>query len=295
MRLSYSQLNDLHTCGHQWLLSRHVEGAHERPHLATLAGSAVHTITECLDLAREGVPFMDPLTPEEWREDPYHTFKRVFDQNIADALDGSGYEMSDIRHSRTGKSKAWPSGQDYDWFLAHAPGWVDMWEQWRNTIPYHIWYTPAGVPGIELEYNVEFGQHTSKGFVDRVYEHNTDGSFLIVDLKAGQREPDSPAQLGGYRLGLKQEYGIDAKTGTFYMARDGKSTEMYDLSGWNEEELGWEFDVAAKKIELGLLAPNRASCKIKCGFRDFCHYDGGKRAGEIPHPFVSIQELQASL
>lgn len=286
MRLSHSQASTLNSCGVQWVLGRFLQKP-EQPRMNTLAGSAVHVITECLDLARLGIVSFNPTTPDEWRKDPHGVARRVMEDLIKEALDRTNglYTAKDIRLSGRA-TKEWPNKGDLEFMVHHIPGWVQNWTDWLNNAPWDIWIADDGQPGIELGLNFLVGEQTVTGSIDRVLV-NPAGEIAIVDLKGGAWVPKDLSQPELYALGLEQKFGVKANVGGFFMNRTNK-IEKWGYLRPSAALLAHKFDSTAKRAEQGLVMWDTEKCEYMCSVRDHCPIYKGKFA-------ITEQELLSGI
>jgi len=110
-------------------------------------------------------------------------------------------------------------------------------------------------------------------YIDRVFE--VDGELVVVDLKTSQRTPDSSLQLGFYKAGLQQVFGVDIKLGNYWMARQSGTGSMIDLTKYTPDMIEYfvkHFDNARKA---GIFLPNTNNCN-RCGLTEFCPFTSKK-------------------
>ena len=156
--------------------------------------------------------------------------------------------------------------------------------------PWRVWQSPSG-PAIELKFRIEFSGCIVIGYIDQVIAW-PDQTLQIGDHKTGSKQPDSPDQLGLYALGLEVEFGEEFRpeTGFYYMAKDGKTTFPYNLSGYTFEKMERWFNAFAKSRELQLFIPNISDGTCNpCGVKRFCDAIDGPMAG-LYHPDPSIRD-----
>lgn len=181
----------------------------------------------------------------------------------------AGIDLSTARTAGRA-TKANPNKEDAAWWNQQGPLWVQQYIQWRElNTGWKIWHTPQGVKAIELELNPTIAGVTVKMFIDRVFE--VDGHLVIVDLKTSSKDPLTDLQLGFYRVGLKEVLGVDAKYGTYFMARKAGTTELVNLEKYTTEYIEYlvaGFDKARKS---GIFLPNLSSCNI-CGLKQHCTF-----------------------
>lgn len=180
---------------------------------------------------------------------------------------------TDLTNARVGgrATKANPNKEDQTFWQTAGPRWVEAYIAWRKTNPdWKIWTAPDGNPGIELALTPVVADVPVKMIIDRVFEVN--GELVIVDLKTSQNTPTSSLQLGFYKLGLEQTFGIEVKWGTYYMSRGSNISEMVDLSEYTYDKMEYlitQFDKARKNA---IFLPNTNSCQYMCGLTEYCQF-----------------------
>jgi hypothetical protein len=180
---------------------------------------------------------------------------------------------TDLTNARVGgrATKANPNKEDQTFWQTAGPRWVEAYIAWRKTNPdWKIWTAPDGNPGIELALTPVVAGVPVKMIIDRVFEVN--GELVIVDLKTSQNTPTSSLQLGFYKLGLEQTFGIEVKWGTYYMSRGSNISEMVDLSEYTYDKMEYlitQFDKARKNA---IFLPNTNSCQYMCGLTEYCQF-----------------------
>lgn len=175
-----------------------------------------------------------------------------------------------------GKKVSQPQGEDGSWWRTNGPKMVQSWVDWRRKSGWRVLDMGEGVPAIELEILIDVAGIPLKAFVDRVMVVPEINELVIVDLKTGARTPESDLQLGFYRLGIMQQYGLDIRFGTYFDARHGRPSEMLNLRRYKPALLEtWitKFDLARQhQIYLPHIT---FRCKA-CPFKEFCAAYGGR-------------------
>lgn len=270
-RLSYSSLSTYSECGQRWLLERGF-GYGRSTWFATVAGSAIHNITEKMDLIEIG---HDPGEAPSFKDE----FDRLlYIENSRDIeVKPSGRKLKDI-----GKMGG-PNKKDYDWWLVYGPQYVQNWQDWKDQMDWQLAVMPDGTPGVEVAIRQPMAGRDYLGFIDRVYI-TPEGEVVVVDLKSGNVPPSS-LQLGSYRVGLFREHDLMADWGTYWMASDGQLAGMKDLTRYTPEWVDEQYAMAWRGIEAGVFLPNVTSMCSGCGVRDHCRAVGGVRADEVPPIF----------
>ena len=153
--------------------------------------------------------------------------------------------------------------------------WVEQYIAWRKQNPnWKIWTAPDGRPAIELELIPVVADVPIKMVIDRVFE--VDGHLVIVDLKTSQNTPSSTLQLGFYKLGLEQTFGIEVNWGNYYMARGSNTVEMVDLSDYTYDKMEFLIKGFDKARKSGIFLPNTNSCQYMCGLTAHCQFSTKK-------------------
>ena len=183
----------------------------------------------------------------------------------------------DLSNARVGgrATKANPNKEDVIFWQSQGPRWVEGYIEWRKANPnWKIWVAPDGNPGIELALTPIVAGVPVKMIIDRVFD--VDGQLVICDLKTSQQTPSSSLQLGFYKMGIEQTFGIEVKWGNYYMARGNGTSEMVDLSSYTFDKMEYlieKFDVARKA---GVFLPNTNNCQYMCGLTEYCQFSTKK-------------------
>lgn len=190
-------------------------------------------------------------------------------------------------------SKLWPKKETPEWWAENGPKFVKSWEHWRVNCGMKLWEHPNEetgelAPGIEVEcwaYGPKYmdrdgieipgTQLIVRSIIDRVFVDDA-GDLRIVDLKTGSSTPAWPQQLALNNLCLKYQYGVSARYGGFWKARQGGVPKWHDLTIYTDEFL-WDTVWKAKQIrdrQLFIPHPNNL-CTSACGVSQFCLAMGG--------------------
>lgn len=174
--------------------------------------------------------------------------------------------------------------EDANWWRTNGKKMVWSYYQFRKGNPnLEIWHTPEGVPGIELEINLEIASGVMmKAFVDRVMQDKNTGDLLIVDLKTGKTTPTSALQLATYRMVLQDQFGISPRYGAYWMGREGKLDSIHDLDRYPVELVRqWFTDVREQIVKNSFIPSVSRDCSW-CGMRDNCFTQNKS----LPTPFI---------
>ena len=183
----------------------------------------------------------------------------------------------DLSTARVGgrATKANPNKEDQTFWQTAGPKWVEDYIAWReHNSTWKIWTAPDGNPGIELALTPVVDGVPIKMIIDRVFEVN--GELVIVDLKTSQQTPSSSLQLGFYKLGLEQTFGIEVKWGTYYMSRGSNISELVDLSEYSYEKMQYLINQFDKARKAGVFLPNTNNCQYLCGLTAYCQFSTKK-------------------
>jgi len=183
----------------------------------------------------------------------------------------------DLTNARVGgrATKANPNKEDEKFWQSTGPMWVENYINWRKANPnWKIWTTPEGVSAVELGLTPIVAGVPIKMFIDRVFEVN--GQLVIVDLKTSQQVPTSTLQLGFYKLGLEQTFGVEVNWGNYYMSRGSNTVEMVDLSEYTYDKMEYLVEGFDKARKAGVFLPNTNNCQYRCGLTAHCQFSTKK-------------------
>lgn len=294
-RLSFSAAKTLRGCGEAYRLERVIK-VQGRPNWSSISGTAFHSLVENIMLGEHG-SLASPSSMAEFNADPARHVRAHMDAAVARELERSdNWTEEDIRptgtRAKTVTASGGPNKADRAWMEYWLPSWVRGWDEWRRRSPWDLYLFDDGSPAVEVEFNVDMDGVGVKGFVDAIFRNRLSGELVAVDWKAGVRVPDSPEQLGTYRVGLWLEYGLDVNWGCYFMARKSETTHIHDLRSYTLERLGWQFNMLADRVEAGDYAPNYSSCHF-CSVADWCYAVGGEKSADIPKPWEAYSHASS--
>ena len=244
---------------------------------ATIAGSAIHEITEQWDRFE-----LMGLSPQE-----QVLFSPSFAEVFTPLLDEAEAEGTEVKPSGRVTKEVTESGgpnkKDRDWWLHWGPIYLQRWMAWKAEFGWKVMTMPDGLPGIELGFDITVGGERVVGFIDRVYESDQTG-ITVFDLKSGA-VPAGSLQLKTYDLGLKGAYGIEADWGMFWSPGGddkGKLSSPVDLRSWPDERVEDMYYKAMRGIEAGIFLPQVTSMCRGCTVRRYCWAVAGEKAEELP-------------
>lgn len=323
VHLSYSQMNTLSDCGGRYFLEK-VQKVPSRPGWANVGGSAVHRVTEDLDLLMlqgEYIADLDEIT---------RRYTAAFEEQIEiEKVRSGGYEPAEFRASGRA-SKQWPDKEGPEWWLHHGPLHVKGWVGYRDACGWDIAMFDVMTEGGEIqerpavELDIEFvvwldeaswasdnpappmgkwleGEDYVRviGSIDRVLcQRDPDTGemvYYIVDLKSGSRKPVGKAQLLTYRRGLLEKWGVDARWAGFYMTRDGQSTIPIDVGAIDLAVIDDGFRKKHQARMRGDFVYHESSLCVACGVNSYCPIFGGEFAGTIRQPWEISEPISLRL
>lgn len=207
-------------------------------------------------------------------------WQEVWDETLSEELNrpsSEGYRPEDFYVSGRA-SKANPNKEDTTWWASNGPKFVRAWETWRDNSGLDIWTTPDGRPAIELTVEAYSPWSGVKliSTIDRVFE-DSDGELYIVDLKSGSQTPAWPRQMALNNLGLRQQYGVEAKYAGFWSPRKGGIVDGFtDIRHLTEEWMWLQVEMARDIRDRGnFIAQPTFLCKSACGVAAYCRAMNG--------------------
>ncbi len=210
---SPSQLNEYSRCPYAYYLSRRKK-VWKRPAAWLAHGVAVHGAIEAWEKSGR------TMTLEQVQE----VFRRLYSDQINEELKSSP------------NPRAWFSSGPYNGAKDIPRRMLVGQEHVENLLSYYMVHPEKvpdvlnGVPAVEFEFDIYFGQTRVVGFIDLVMGGEP------YDYKTGTT-PGGDEQLATYAGVLKKNHDIPFSNGFYFMARAGKPTRPYDLTGWSLERL----------------------------------------------------------
>lgn len=205
-------------------------------------------------------------------------FKECWDEEVANRQKQSPSFTPD-QFTATGRASAKYGGKrNTDWWLDNGGQMVQDWIDWRKQTNWDI-LTIAGKPCVEIELRFVLPGMDMQvlAYIDRVFVLPT-GELAVVDLKTG-RTPETPEQLGLYRVGLGLVHNYWPDWGYFWSPGGKGHGQPLDLTMYTPEYFSALFQQAVAGVNAGTFLPQPAnSCKNWCGVARYCHAVGGAEA-----------------
>lgn len=262
--LSFSSVDTLLQCGEKFRLQR-VLKAPQVPAWYFAGGSAVHAATEYLD--RHMWETGELLNDLQIEMKTQHFMNLEIVVNEAIEPDRSKWAMGGRANAKEGE----------EWWQVQAPKMVIAWRKWMwedESQTLAIWELPNGQPAIELEVMTLFGGVPVKMAIDRVLEDVNTGELIVVDIKAGSREPASSFQTAQYGEAVRRTIGVEARWGAYWMARKGTLTQPKDLRpliGLLDDRFAKARVMVDNEVFLAVPGMFCGSCSVK----EYCSAMGG--------------------
>ena len=261
--LSYSGFDNFQQCGEKYRLTR-VLNVPEGQAWWFIGGTAIHTATEMWD--KGDARSLIDIWNAAWTE--------------------ANKEVDNTQPIRAGGrvSKQWPNKEDHTWWAFHGPQMLEKYVRWRDTSGWNL-YTIGDTPVIEWDFMLTLestleGDDVSpalqvKGQIDRVFV-TPDGEVVVIDIKAGSREPASTTQLGIYCAALRQSGGVDPALGGYYMTRKGESPYLRGMGMYTDRLVAHWLAVFEDTVRQKRFLPHVTSMCQTCMVAPYCYAVGGQ-------------------
>lgn len=145
---------------------------------------------------------------------------------------------------------------------------LDAYVKWAVNQPWRVWSLPDGNPALEVPFRVDLDGHPVRGFIDTIWEWET-GVIEPVDYKTGSKKPETPRQLGIYRVAMQEAFGFDVSHGRYMMLKDLKC-EPVDVRRYDKAYLTELFKSAQRGIDAGVFLPRPSNSCFTCTVKRHC-------------------------
>lgn len=273
---SVSQINQFTRCPMSYKLAR-IDKVWARPAAWLPQGTAFHTVAQIIEEARaEGREVSLEKAQEIFREE----YAKDIGEMCAETPNFDWWFHSGPYNGERDIERRFGIGLEQ----------VEKFMAWRTLSGQEIWRTPyltdtrcseidqsqalivdgevmkvhaqnceckPGKPAIELQLNMILGEASEtpirvRGYIDAVVVVN--GEPRVRDYKTGNK-PGDDFQLGVYALAIKKMFGVEVRSGDYFMAgKKGKKpvlTVPYDLTEWTEERITEMFQEVEALIQAG--------------------------------------------
>jgi len=218
------------------------------------------------------------------------TWDNIWDESfleqIAEVEKKSGTNPTDWRKGGRA-TKDNPDKENKAWWDENGKRmFFDFINAWQES-QFEVWVSPQNVPGVEIEFNNNFGEVPIKAFADAIVVTPA-GELAVVDFKTGAYMPDSSLQLGVYASMMEMQFGIRPSKGYYYSARKAQFIEAVGLDRWTIPLLTELFAQFARGLEQEIFLPNIGMSCGTCGVKEYCYAVGGQLA-QIYDPLAEIK------
>jgi RecB family exonuclease len=213
-----------------------------------------------------------------------------FNEAIGDQQDRHGTNPVDWKAGGR-KTKEWPDKENGDWWSVKGPEMLQHFQEAWQASGFQVWTTPEGIPAIELQLNVDFGNVRIKAFVDLVAV-TPDGELVVIDWKTGANMPSSSMQLGLYTAAIEKQFGLKPSGGYYYDARSAIFVPADGIERWTYNlftELFRQFEFS---VQNKIFLPNISMMCKSCLVVDYCHANGGEFAHLVDPLYAIAQPKQ---
>lgn len=253
-RLSVSQLNSYSRCPMLFFLEK-IQKVPSPPSAALIKGNVVHAVLEHWELTDREVPvevnydmfWDDELEVQLERNPDIDTWgKSPKPLNVA----------NDLRYAkRDGLAEVLR-------YTARARQESELWE---------VYKLPDGSLALEIPFSIDFGDVECRGRIDVVQRWKHDGSVTVGDYKTGSPSSESNRQLGTYRVGLRETYGVDVDYGNFWYTKLDRSSGWIDLRRYTKDYLQEQYSALDRAITNNIFIPAPSADKCRsCSVRQYC-------------------------
>lgn len=285
--LSHSQVETLTDCGEKYRLTR-VVGVPEVPAFWNAGGRAVHAAAEYFERERflRETPSVDDVVEEFHRVFEHEIATAEHDYYMANGIDpATEQELPPVPWRIAAQRTKNP--EDDAWWRAHGEGMTRAYVLQSEDDQTELAATPDGQPAVEVEFMVTIAGVPFKGYIDQVRQLPRKPAFVLRDLKTGSRTPTSTVQLGEYGVAVSElwQQPYERMQGDYYMARTARTTPRLHLATMHPRA-NVEYAIATAWFMKngGLFLPRPSAYCKSCAVRDFCVYQNGGRAHEVPSP-----------
>lgn len=229
---SPSQLNEYTRCPYSYYLSRRAR-VWKRPAAWLAHGTAVHLAVETWEKSDR------MMTPEE----VVKVFRDAYTAQINEELKQSPNPRSWFSSGPYNGTKDIP--RRYEVGQQHVRNILEYWDQYPDWKPDVL----GDVLGVEYEFEQHFGAVKVVGYIDAVFGGEP------YDYKTGSM-PGGDEQLATYAGVLKLSHDLPFSNGFYFMAKAGKPTRPYDLTGWSIQKLTDVYGELDENIKAERFDPN---------------------------------------
>lgn len=247
---SPSQLGQYDRCPYAYYLARRKK-VWERPAAWLAHGSAVHRAIELWEQSHR------TMTTEQVVEEFYKSYKQYIGLSLKENPNPNVWFPSGPYWGAKDIARRREVGR------LHVLNVLEFYEKNPYMKP---WVDPDGHWWVEKHFTVKFGEVEVVGYVDVVIDE------IAYDYKTGST-PGGDEQLATYAGALNLKFDIPFTEGYYFMAKQGKPTRPYDLTGWSQERLAdvygeLDSNIKAEKFDP---KPSPDTCRM-CPVQSSCEF-----------------------
>jgi CRISPR/Cas system-associated exonuclease Cas4 (RecB family) len=144
---------------------------------------------------------------------------------------------------------------------------------------WEIYRFEDGTKAVELEFELDLGDVTIKGGIDRIQWWPELEVATMEDLKSGNVENDETdkRQLGVYAYAARTVFEVPLESGRYWFTKVDRGSEWFDLTRYTEAYLTDLFAKLDQGIKSGIFLPNPGKNCGLCGVQPYCREQGTKR------------------
>ena len=250
---SVSQYNTYQRCPYGYKLAR-IDKVWQRPAAWLAQGSAVHEAAEAWEKSNRLMSL----------DDAQDVFRESYSKHINEACEITP-EFNSWFASGPYRGEA-DVERRFGIGLQHVETYYNY---YQNNPEEVIWISPAGVPGVELDFDIVLDGVLVRGFIDSIIQHGED--LIVRDIKTGNK-PGDEFQLATYAVGVNEVYNINPNKLDYFMTKTG-STVSHPIEGWTKDKVSGMFRELEDNITAGLFPPkpSKSVCNF-CDVSDSCEY-----------------------
>lgn len=255
---SLSQLKLYSRCGELYKLERILgKEMPRRPAAWTIMGIAVHeAVMDWEKSGREGalpelfLLIYDEVAKKEWERQPDPDYWILPPRTKVLATSIANY-----------RERGYKQMVEYEEYCREAP-WV--------------------ISHIEQQFEIELGDITVKGAIDRILHWEAEDSYTLEDLKSGAVEgnEEDTRQLAFYAFVAREQFNVPVTEGRYWFTKLSRGSEFVNLEKYDRKFWEEEF----RKLDYGIqggvfLSSPGKQCGI-CSVRPWCSTQGWLEVGE---------------
>lgn len=246
---SPSQQNEYNRCPYSYYLARRLK-VWKRPAAWLAHGTAVHSALEAWERSNR------VMTLEDVQAVFCDEYTTMINEELQNTPNPKSWFSSGPYGGLADIPRRFEVGQEH---VAKVLAYYDKHpDEWPDTL--------NGELAVELHMDTYFGDVRVVGYIDWVRDGKP------YDYKTGTL-PGGDEQLATYAGYLKQSLDIPFSEGFFFMARNGKPTRPYDLTGWSIERLADVYGELDENIKAERFDPKPdADVCYRCPVASSCEF-----------------------